>query len=446
MPHRRRLTAPQTLALGFALIIFTGGCLLALPLSSQSGEPLPFLDALFTAASATCVTGLVVCDTGTRFTLFGQIVILLLIQIGGLGFMTFAIAFSMAAKRRIGLRERAFMMEAVSAGQLAGVVRLARRVLLGTLLIEGAGALLFSLRFVPAYGLARGLWYGLFHAVSAFCNAGFDLLGAEHEVYCSFVPHADDPVVLLTAAALILLGGIGFLVWDDWVEHRWKWKDYSLHSRVVLLSSALLTAGSTLLFLLLERDTVFAQMPLPTRLVHAFFQAVTPRTAGFNAIDLTALSEGGALLTMLLMLVGASTGSTGGGLKITTVVVLLAATAAHMRGREDVELGRRRIPHEVVYKAFCNTGWFLSFLLAVVFTLSALQPAIPLKDLFFECISAIATVGLSTGITRQLLPLSKALLILLMYSGRVGSMTVFMAVTKKKRGKLRYPEEQIIIG
>lgn len=442
---KRKLSAAQTLAFGFALIIVTGALLLMLPISSKDGQPIGFLDALFTATSATCVTGLVVFDTYLQFTLFGQIVILTLIQIGGLGFMTFAILFSMVLRKKIGLRERAFLMEAVSADRLAGVVRLARRVLFGTLLIEGTGALLLSLRFCPMLGLERGVWYGVFHAVSAFCNAGFDLFGYQAP-YQSLVGFESDPLVLLTIAGLIVVGGIGFVVWDDVVEHRLNIRRYTLHAKAVLFGTAMLLAGSTVLFYILEADASFAGMTAPQRLLAAFFQAVTPRTAGFNAVDLTQLSEGGALLTMLLMLVGAAPGSTGGGMKLTTVAVLMMAVSAHLRRRNDVDLFSRRIDPETVRKAFCNCTFYLSLMLSVSFVILAVQQEMLMKDVFFECISAIGTVGLSTGITRDLLPLSKALVLLLMYVGRVGSVTVFIAVSRKKTSKLRYPVEHIIIG
>ena len=419
--------------------------MLMLPISSKDGQPIGFLDALFTATSATCVTGLVVFDTYLQFTLFGQIVILTLIQIGGLGFMTFAILFSMVLRKKIGLRERAFLMEAVSADRLAGVVRLARRVLFGTLLIEGTGALLLSLRFCPMLGLERGVWYGVFHAVSAFCNAGFDLFGYQAP-YQSLVGFESDPLVLLTIAGLIVVGGIGFVVWDDVVEHRLNIRRYTLHAKAVLFGTAMLLAGSTVLFYILEADASFAGMTAPQRLLAAFFQAVTPRTAGFNAVDLTQLSEGGALLTMLLMLVGAAPGSTGGGMKLTTVAVLMMAVSAHLRRRNDVDLFSRRIDPETVRKAFCNCTFYLSLMLSVSFVILAVQQEMLMKDVFFECISAIGTVGLSTGITRDLLPLSKALVLLLMYVGRVGSVTVFIAVSRKKTSKLRYPVEHIIIG
>ena len=348
-----KLSAAQTLALGFALIIVTGALLLTLPISSKNGQPIGFLDALFTATSATCVTGLVVFDTYLQFTLFGQIVILTLIQIGGLGFMTFAILFSMVLRKRIGLRERAFLMEAVSADRLSGVVRLARRVLLGTLVVEGTGAVLLSLRFCSMLGFGRGIWYGIFHAVSAFCNAGFDLFGYQAP-YQSLVGFESDPLVLLTIAGLIIVGGIGFVVWEDVAVHRLDLRRYTLHTKVVLFTTAFLLAGSTALFYILEAEASFAGMSVPQRLLAAFFQAVTPRTAGFNAVDLTQLSESGALLTMLLMLVGASPGSTGGGMKLTTVAVMVMAVSAHLRRRSDVDLFSRRVEPETVRKAFCN--------------------------------------------------------------------------------------------
>ena len=422
--HRRGkgLTALQILALGFALIIVLGALLLRLPAANR-GERLGFLDALFTATSATCVTGLVVCDTYTQFTFLGQAVLLCLIQIGGLGFMTVAVLFSMVLRKRIGLKERSYLMEAVSSPQLGGVVRFARRILFGTALAEGIGAALLMLRFCPLFGLKTGVWYAVFHSVSAFCNAGFDLM------------------------ALIIVGGIGFLVWDDVAEHKWHVRRYLLHTKIMLCATFLLLACSFALFLALEDGAAFAGMTDGEKALNAAFMAVTPRTAGFNAVPMDGLSEAGAALTALLMLVGAGTGSTGGGIKVTTLVVILLATMHFMRGRGDVNAFHRRVSDGLVRRAFCGAVLYLLLAFTGCFVLLVQQEGISLMDAAFETFSAIGTVGLSRVGTGEMTPLSRVALIVLMYSGRVGSLSVAMAFAERKHpAGLRNTLGKVIVG
>lgn len=436
-------SATRILAAGFVLIILLGGVLLSLPIASQDGEGTSFLNALFTATTSTCVTGLIVFDTGTHFSLFGHVVILLLIQIGGLGFMTVAILFSLAIGRRIGLRERSLLAEAVSSTQVGGVVRLVRRTLIGTAIIEGAGAILLATRFMPVFGVGRGIWFGVFHSISAFCNAGIDLLGIQ-EPYSSLVHYSGDPVVLVTIGFLIILGGIGFMVWNDLVESRFHPGKLKLHTRTVLASTFFLILGGAVLFWFLERGGVLLGMSAGDQALNALFHSVTPRTAGFNSVSMSGLSDGAKFVTMLLMFVGAAPGSTGGGVKVSTMAVVAATVLACLRNREDVCLWRFRIDADTLRHAFTGVAIYLALTVGGVLVLCA--GGIPLTDAAFECLSAIGTVGLTTGITPTLPPLSKAVLILLMYAGRVGSITVFLAVAKTGCAKLKNPVGKIIVG
>lgn len=441
---KKKPSAAQVMAFGFAAIILLGGLLLMLPVCNRSGQSIPFLNALFTSTSATCVTGLVVYDTYTQFTFWGQLVILLLIEIGGLGFMTVALLFSMALGRRIGLKERSLLAETVSAMQIGGVVRLLRHVLLGTLFFEGAGAALLSFRFIPEFGLVRGIWYGVFHAVSAFCNAGFDLMGVRAP-FSSLTGYAGDPLVILTIASLIIIGGLGFIVWDDLRACGRHWRRYALHTKVVLACTGALILGGTLLMLLLEHGASLAGLRDGKRLLAAFFQAVTPRTAGFNSVDLARLGHGGRLLITLLMFVGASPGSTAGGVKTTTLAVVLASLSSYLRGRRDVNLFHYQIEPQVVRRAYCSMTLYTLLILGGSFVLTAQGAAA--ERAVFETVSAIGTVGLSLGLTPFLPALSRLALILLMYAGRVGSLSVFMAVTEARQPDiLQNPVGKITIG
>ncbi len=436
----------QLIALGFALIIFLGAILLSLPVANRDGAMLPFIDALFTATSAACVTGLVVYDTYTQFTFFGQIVIISLIQIGGLGFMTVATLFFMVFRRKIGLAERGLLVETVNAFQLGGVVRLIRRVLIGTALIEGVGAILLAIRFIPQMGMKTGLYYAIFHAISAFCNAGFDLMG-RYEPYTSLIPYQSDILVNLVIMSLIVIGGLGFVVWNDIAEHKGRYALYHLHSKIVLLVTFLLIITGAILFYIMEKDHTLAGIPPLGQLLASLFQSVTPRTAGFNSVDIGALSEGGIVLTMLLMLIGASPGSTGGGVKTTTVAVILLATLSYIRNEEDMNIFHRRLESSILKRAYCSATIYVTLSLIGILLLITTQ-GLPVKDVVFETLSAIGTVGLSTGITRDLNTLSRLIIALLMYAGRVGTLTLAMAIMARttKKNSLRNPEEKVIIG
>lgn len=439
-----RANSIQMIALGFAGIILIGTLLLSLPAASRDGASLPFIDALFTSASATCVTGLVVHDTYTQFSLFGQIVILCLIQIGGLGFMTVATLFLMMARRKIGLAERGVLTESVSAFQIGGIVRLIRRIIICTAIVEGTGAILLAIRFCPQMGVATGVYYAIFHSISAFCNAGFDLMG-RFAPYTSLIPYQSDVLVNLTIMTLIVIGGLGFVVWDDIMEHKLRYVRYKLHTKIVLLSTAFLIIGGAILFYAMEQGNVLAAMHPIDKLLASLFQSITPRTAGFNTVDTAALTEGGTVLSMLLMLIGASPGSTGGGIKTTTIMVILLATISYIRNTDDINIFHRRLENNTIKRAYCSTTIYIMLSILGIFLLITTQ-GLPVKDAAFETLSALGTVGLSTGITRELDTLSRMVIILLMYSGRVGSLTLLMAVMMGTKSKLRNPEEKIIIG
>lgn len=442
MPSRRvQLNAVQTLALGFAALILLGGVLLALPVSSRNGCALPFLDALFTAASASCVTGLVLYDTCTQFTLFGQAVILLLIQVGGMGFMTISILVAVLLHRRIGLRQRSILMDSVGALQMGGIVRLTRRAIRVTLTCEGAGAVLLALWFCPRYGVGRGLWMSLFHAVSSFCNAGFDLLGTG----ASLTTIAGEPLPNIVLMALVICGGLGFLVWDDLLTHGHHVRRWRLHSKIVAFSTTLLFAGGAAAFYFLEKDHAFAGAAPARRALMAAFQSVTCRTAGFNTAPLTALSQSGTLLTMILMFIGAGSGSTGGGAKVNTVSVLFLSAFAQVRRKEDVNVFRRRLDTATIQRAYSSVSIF--FLACLAGTMVMCLQGISLDSALFEAISAVGTVGLTRGVTPYLPELSKLTVLLMMFAGRVGSMSVAMAVTRDRpQPKLRNIPEKILIG
>ena len=440
-----RMNALQTLALGFGVIILLGTLLLSLPVSNRSGEFFPFVDALFTAASATCVTGLVVVDTYVNFTFFGQLVILLLIQIGGLGFMTIAVMFAMLLRRRIGLKERSNLKEAINSIQLGGVVRLTKRILIGTGLLETLGAILLAIRFIPRFGILQGIWFAIFHSVSAFCNAGFDLMGAIAP-YASLTPFVSDALVNLVVIVLIVLGGLGFIVWNDVIEHKWHISKYLLHTKIMLRATLGIIVVSAGLFLAFEWNGGFAGMEVGDKILAALFCAVTPRTAGFNTVDVRTLSQAGSLLTMSLMIIGAGPGSTAGGIKLTTFVVMILTTISYIRGREDINVANRRLESETIRKSFSFGGLYASFAFLGALSLLALEN-FPFHDTIFEVLSAIGTVGLSRGITAALSGISKGILVSLMYVGRVGSLSVAMAFIEQKQARgLRNPVEKIIIG
>ena len=443
----RTMRPGRLIVLVFLGIILLGAGLLCLPAASRSGEPTPFLTSLFTATSATCVTGLIRVDTGTHWAMFGQVVILLLIQIGGLGFMTIACLFFFALRRKIGLRERMVLAQALGSDSYSGIVSLVRNILRGTAAVEGVGALILFFRFLPEFGFGRALWYGVFHSVSAFCNAGFDVL-ADVDVGGSLCRYVTDPVVNFTIMALIIIGGLGFAVWGD-IRHHRRFSRLSVYSRLVVIITTVLIFGGAGVFAALEwnNPNTIGDLTVPQKLMAALFQSVTLRTAGFATFDQNALSDVSKAASDLLMLVGGSSGSTAGGVKTATVGVILLSAWSTARGRTSVHVMKRRIPRQAVENA--------SALFILVLLLSGLGAAflsiadhVSLENALYETISALCTVGLTTGITSSLGTASQIILIVLMFFGRLGIMTIsvgFMAANRAEE-RVSYAETKIMIG
>ncbi|MBO5260613.1 MAG: Trk family potassium uptake protein [Agathobacter sp.] len=443
-PHTR-LNQVQFIALGFFLIIMLGTFMLMLPISSRSGEWTSFMDALFTATSTTCVTGLIVVDTFTHWSLFGQLVIITLIQIGGLGFLTIAVGFAMVFRRRIGLRQRDLLKESVNAMEIGGIVKLTKKIIAGTIIIEGIGAVILTIRFMPEHGILEGIYYGVFHSISAFCNAGFDLMGYQTP-YNSLCAYVNDPVVNLTVSALIILGGLGFVVWDELSVKKFHWKQYTLHTKLVLSCTIFLLIAGTVLMLLFEYNNTVAEMNLGEKILASFFGSVTARTAGFNTVDTAALDSSSKLLTMILMFIGGSPGSTAGGAKTTTVMVMFIYIVSSLKNESGSNVFHRRINSEIIKKAAMVIGLNLGLALCSGMIILATSD-LPMEDVLFETISAISTVGMTTGITRDLNTIGRVLIAFLMYCGRIGSMTFALSLMKKENGQLlKMPEEKISIG
>ena len=435
----------RLIAVGFALLILVGTCLLSLPIATKSGQGMSFVDALFTATSATCVTGLIVADTYTNWTLFGQIVIISLIQIGGLGFITIGVYIAVLLKKKIGLWGREAIHESVSTMESAGSVKMTKKIIQGTFLIEGIAAVLIACKFVPILGWAEGIYYGIFHAISGFCNAGFDLMG-RWEPYSSLCLFQGDILLNVVIMGLIIIGGLGFIVWDDLLRNKWHWKKYMLHTKMVLSITAILIFGSAFLFCLFERNNTFAGLSVKDTILCSLFAAVTPRTAGFNTVDLEAMTDGSKLLSSILMFIGGSPGSTAGGIKTTTAAVMLLSAVAMIRSSHGVNVFGRRLETEVVHKA--STVFFINLTLALtaILVILAIQP-LDFMDVCMEVFSAIGTVGMSTGVTRELNNVSKIIIILLMYCGRLGSLSfVLVFAQKKKVPPILNPQEKMLVG
>lgn len=416
-----------------------------LPVSDRRMQGTDFLSALFTATSATCVTGLVVVDTYQHFSLFGQIVILLMIQVGGLGFVTIGVRVLLMMGKKIGLADRGLLKDSVNALALGGIVRLTKLIIKGTLLIEGIGALLLSIRFIPEFGFWEGIYYSIFHAVSAFCNAGFDLMG-RFEAYSSLVRYTNDWLVNLTVISLILIGGLGFLVWNDLIKNRLAFRKYSLHTKMVLTALVVLVVVPSLLFWGLERGGVLGTLSSSGQFWGALFAAVTPRTAGFNTTDVAGMGDAGKILTLVLMLIGGNPGSTAGGVKTTTVMVLLCYIVSMIQHRDGVNVYGRRLEDGMIEKAAVVFTLTLTLAVTASFCICAVD-RLPMSDVLLETFSAVNTVGMSTGITRQTGVFSRMVLILLMYCGRIGSLSFALAFTDKRRkSSVRQPMERINIG
>lgn len=437
----------KKIILGYIAIIFLGAFILTLPISSRDGIHTSFENALFTSTSATCVTGLVVQDTATYWSLFGQIVILCLIEIGGLGFMTLAVRAMTFTKKNIGLQSRYTLLESINAPQMAGIVKMARFTIRGAFLVEGVGALLLATRFVPRFGVLKGLYFSVFHSVSAFCNAGFDIMGTPGNEYTSLTEYSADIVVNITVMLLIVIGGLGFFVWADLMNTRFIFRRLKLHSKIVLVTTAMLiVVGAGLILIFDIKSDAFKGFSVPHKIIAAFFQSVTARTAGFNTVDLTKLSDASVITMTVLMLIGGSPSSTAGGFKTTTLAVLIASIFSELKHKKDVEIFKRRIEPDALRHVVC-----LIFLYMALFSASGAAitwiDGITMKEALFETASAIGTVGVTLGVTPFLRGYSHLILICLMFFGRVGGLTLLLSLRESKAPDIsRYPKEQITIG
>ena len=438
---KRKLSSPQIIILGFAAVILLGSLLLMLPVATADGRGAPFSDALFTATSAVCVTGLVVRDTATYWSGFGQVVLLGLIQIGGMGVITFAVVIAATAGQKISLKQRGLMQDAISAHKIGGILSLTSFIITVTAVLEVLGAAALACVFCQEFGFWRGLWYGLFHSVSAFCNAGFDLMGIQ-EPYSSLTSFCASPAVNLVIMALIVIGGIGFMTWDDVRTNRLCFRRYRMQTKVVLVTSTALLTLPTAYFFFFE----FSGLPVEERLWGSLFQSVTARTAGFNTLDFNLLSEGGVGLMLILMLTGGAPGSTAGGMKVTTLAVMFSTAFAVFRRREDTHFFGRRVDEDTVRSAMAILALYLTLFFFGGFLISRVEE-LPLLTCLFESASAVGTVGVTMGITPQLGQLSRCVLIVLMYCGRVGALTLVFAALSEGRGNAaRLPRERLIVG
>ncbi|GGG77457.1 TrkH family potassium uptake protein [Paenibacillus radicis (ex Gao et al. 2016)] len=441
-----KITPPQFLTLGFIIIISIGSLLLSLPAASTDGIRTPFIDALFTATSAVCVTGLVVVDTGTHFTIFGQVVILTLMQIGGLGFMTMATMLALAFRKRISLRERLLLQETMNQASLEGIVRFIRRVLVYAFVIEIVGALLLAMRFSLTMPIGRALYLGIFHSISMFTNAGFDVLGTVNGPFSSFVGHVDDPIVNFVIIMLIFLGGIGFIVLAELWDFS-KVRKLSLHSKVVLTTSGVLFLAGAVLIFIFEFTNARTLEPLDItgKLYSSLFQSISPRSGGASTLDIGAMRSATQFLIVLLMFIGASPGSAGGGIKVTTFAILVGAVIAMIRGKEDVVFFNRRLAKDRVHKALTISIVALSAIVLFTMLISATEN-VEILTAMFEVTSAFGTTGLSMGLTPHLTTLGKVLIITMMFIGRLGPLTLAFTLAPGEKELYRYPEGKIMIG
>ena len=437
----KQFSSARIILFGFIIMIFVGASILSLPISSRSREFTPFIDALFTATSASCVTGLIVYDTATHWSVFGKIIIIAMIQCGGLGVVTMLTVFTQVTGKKIGLRDRATLQSALSAPQIGGIVRLTSFIFKATIIIEMIGALLMFPRFMKDFGITKGIYYSVFHSISAFCNAGFDLMG-DVSKFSSLTKYQSDIMINITIMLLILIGGLGFLIWKDIVDYRFDIKRYSTQTKIVLTMTFILVLFPSVLFFFTE----FSTLDIKTRVLSSLFQAVTPRTAGFNTIDYTKFSDNGIAMTVILMLIGGGSGSTAGGIKMSTVFILAVTMCSVLKQDKEVAVFKKRIEPDIIKNAVAVFALDIFLFIVGSMIISGIE-GFSLKETMFECASAVATVGLTLGITPHLGIISKILLICMMYFGRVGGITlIFAAVTPKKNGNARYPKDQVAVG
>lgn len=441
----RRLTQTQMIVIGFCLVILSGTILLMLPISTREGVVTSPIDALFTTVSASCVTGLIIADTYQYWSIFGQIVIISLIQIGGLGFMTIGVFFAVVLRKKIGLWVRGTLQESVNIMQTGGIVRLAKKIIIGTAVFEGTGALILSIHFSRTMDWGQAVYYGIFHSVSAFCNAGFDLMGKDGE-YISLTGYSGDWTVNLVIMLLIIIGGIGFFIWTDLSENKLHFRRWKLHTKITILMTLALVFGGAAVLFALEYNNTLAGRPLDEQILCSLFGSVTARTAGFNTVDTAALTDSSKLFTALLMFIGGSPGSTAGGIKTTTFVVLAASVYSGLFDKRECSMFGRRLSRDVVRKAstvLCTNLMLCVTAVLIIVTATSLD----VTDVIFEVASAMGTVGMSAGITRDLDAVSKISLIFLMFCGRVGSMTFALSLKGHKvEPPVRLPEEEVMIG
>lgn len=439
------LTYPKIVAIGFALIILLGSLLLMLPFSSKNGS-VSYMDALFTAASATCITGLVPFDTFSNWSVFGQIVILCLIQIGGLGFITVLSLFINVFRKRMSLKYKMLLKESIGSLRLSDVRTLVKTVIMFTAVCEISGAALLTVRFIPLAGIRRGIYMSVFTSISAFCNAGFDLMGM-FSPSSSLTTVNHDPIIILTVSLLVIFGGIGFFVWQDLKDKKFKMKALTVHSKLVLLTTAVLLFFGTVLFFIFEYNYSFKDMNFGSKMLNAFFCSVTPRTAGFNSVEISSMNPVSRMLTIVLMFIGGSGGSTAGGVKTTTIAVLVLCVIANLKNKNEIEVFNTRITLDTVKKAVTVASINLFEIFAGVIIISFAQSGFLLADVIFECASAMGTVGITAGITSELNTVSQIAIIILMYIGRLTSLIFALSfVVTKPKTTTKKPRGEFMVG
>ena len=452
---RTHLTPVRILSMGFAVVILIGAGLLKLPVSAANGISTPFIDCLFVSTSATCVTGLVTVDTGTHWSYFGKTVIMFLIEIGGLGFMSFSTLFALILGRKITLKERLIMQESMNTTGLQGLVNLAKYILMFTFSVQVVAALILSTQFIPQFGMAKGIYYSIFHSVSGFCNAGIDLFGN----FNSVTSYHSNPVILITLGSLIIIGGLGFYVWQElyrvfkengfWMGLKKLPKKLSMNAKLVLSVTGILILGGTVFMFLFEMNNpaTIQSMSLGDKILNSWFAIVTPRTAGFNSLPTADMSHAGRFLTIILMFIGGSPGSTAGGIKTTTLGLLIFTVISVVKGRHDTEIFKKRIAPELVLRSLAIVFIAISLVVTVVMILCITEQGVSLEYLIYETVSAFGTVGLTLGLTPNLSFAGKMVIAMTMYIGRLGPLTLVVALARRSRLRgIRYPEDKIIVG
>ena len=446
MKFLKKLSPTRIIALSFAIVILIGTVLLLLPVATKEGQTTGVTDALFTSLSATCVIGMTPFDTYTHWSMFGQIVIMVLFQIGGLGIMSFMSLFAIFLHKKIGLQERLLLVQTSGNIRLNGVISLLKKIFLGTLIFEAIGAIVLALAFYPELGVAKSIYYGIFHSISAFCNAGFDLMGYKSP-NSSFTYYQNNSLVCVTLMILIILGGLGFFVWNDVLKNKLKFNKYSLHSKIILYTAVILILGGWFMYYIFEMDGNLYHMPYPEKIETSLFMSVSTRTAGFNTMNLNTLSEAGTLLTMCLMFIGAGVGSTSGGVKTTTIAILIATVMTFAKGKKDVVIFKRRIENDTIRHA---ASICIVYMMAVLIStaLICFTDGFKLQDALFDTIAAVSTVGYSRIGIANMSFIAKLIMMVLMYGGRIGFMSLLMVFWEKEKADppIEHPTEEIMIG